>query len=147
MREAKRMTVRGGVGYQALLDEANAQVQLVTSNALAEELGDEDLILIDLRDIRELEREGHLPGAIHTPRGMLEFWIDPNSPYARPIFQEDKRFVFYCRSGWRSALATAVAMRLGLQRTSHLEGGFSAWKDSGFEIVPFVSKSARKEKR
>ena len=141
------MTVRGGVGYQTLLDEANAQVQLVTSNVLAEELGDEDLILIDLRDIRELEREGHLPGAVHTPRGMLEFWIDPNSPYARPIFQEDKRFVFYCRSGWRSALATAIAMRLGLQRTSHLEGGFSAWKDSGFEIVPFVSKSARKEKR
>lgn len=141
------MTVRGGVGYQTLLDEANAQVQLVTSNALAEKLGDEDLILIDLRDIRELEREGHLPGAVHTPRGMLEFWIDPNSPYARPIFQEDKRFVFYCRSGWRSALATAIAMRLGLQRTSHLEGGFSAWKDSGFEIVPFVSKSARKEKR
>ena len=141
------MTVRGGVSYQTLLDEANEQVQLVSTNALAEQLGDEDLILIDLRDIRELQREGHLPGAVHTPRGMLEFWIDPGSPYARPIFQEDKRFVFYCRSGWRSALATAIAMRLGLQRTSHLEGGFSAWKDSGFEIVPFVSKSARKEKR
>ena len=141
------MTIRGGVGYQALLDEANDQVQLVSTTALAEQLGDEDLILIDLRDIRELQREGHLPDAVHTPRGMLEFWIDPDSPYARPIFQEDKRFVFYCRSGWRSALATAVAMRLGLQRTSHLEVGFSAWKDAGFEIVPFVSKTARKEKR
>ena len=141
------MTVRNGVGYQTLLDEANAQVQLVSTTVLAERLGDEDLILIDLRDIRELQREGHLPGAVHTPRGMLEFWIDPDSPYARPIFQEDKRFVFYCRSGWRSALATAIAMRLGLQRTSHLEGGFSAWKDAGFEIVPLVSKTAQKEKR
>jgi len=141
------MTVRNGVGYQTLLDEANAQVQLVSATTLAERLGDEDLVLIDLRDIRELQREGHLPGAVHTPRGMLEFWIDPDSPYARPIFQEDKRFVFYCRSGWRSALATAIAMRLGLQRTSHLEGGFGAWKDAGFEIVPLASKAAQKEKR
>jgi rhodanese-related sulfurtransferase len=141
------MTVQNGVGYQTLLDEANAQVQLVSTTVLADQLGDDDLILIDLRDIRELQREGHLPGAVHTPRGMLEFWIDPNSPYARPIFQEDKRFVFYCRSGWRSALATAVAMRLGLQRTSHLEGGFSAWKDAGFEVVPLVSKATQKEKR
>jgi len=140
------MTVRDGVGYETLLDEANARVQLVSAVALADQLGDEDLVIIDLRDIRELQNEGHLPGAVHTPRGMLEFWIDPHSPYARPIFQEDKRFVFYCRSGWRSALATDVAMRLGLQRTSHLDGGFSAWKDSGFEIVPYKSKTASKRK-
>ena len=137
------MTVRGGIGYQTLLDEANAQIELVEATHLSDQLGDEDLVLIDLRDIRELEREGHLPGAVHTPRGMLEFWIDPNSPYARPIFQEDKRFVFYCRSGWRSALATAVAMRLGLQRTCHLDGGFSAWKDAGLEIAPYVPRAKK----
>lgn len=140
------MTVRNGVGYQTLLDEANALVNAVSPTVLAEQIGDEDLIVIDLRDIRELQREGHLPGAVHTPRGMLEFWIDPQSPYAKPIFQEDKRFVFYCRTGWRSALATAVAMRLGLQRTSHLDGGFSAWKDSGFEIVPYTANTAQKRK-
>jgi len=140
------MTVRNGVGYQTLLDEANALVNTVSATVLAEQIGDEDLIVIDLRDIRELQREGHLPGAVHTPRGMLEFWIDPQSPYAKPIFQEDKRFVFYCRTGWRSALATAVAMRLGLQRTSHLDGGFSAWKDSGFEIVPYTANTAQKRK-
>jgi rhodanese-related sulfurtransferase len=134
------MTVRDGVGYQTLLDEANAQIQFVSTTVLAEQIDDEDLIIIDLRDVRELQREGLIPGAVHTPRGMLEFWIDPQSPYAKPIFQEDKRFVFYCRSGWRSALATAVAMRLGLQRTSHLDGGFSAWKDSGFEIVRYVAR-------
>lgn len=140
------MTVRNGVGYQTLLDEANALVNAVSATVLAEQIGDEDLIVIDLRDIRELQREGHLPGAVHTPRGMLEFWIDPQSPYAKPIFQEDKRFVFYCRTGWRSALATAVAMRLGLQRTSHLDGGFSAWKDSGFEIVPYTANTDQKRK-
>ena len=135
------MTVRNGESLQTLLDEANAQVEVLTPAGLKEELGQEDLVLIDLRDIRELEREGHLPAAIHTPRGMLEFWIAPESPYARPIFQEDKRFVFYCQSGWRSALACAVAGRLGLERASHLEGGFTAWKKSGGEIVPYVKKS------
>lgn len=140
------MTVRDGVGYETLLDEANALVHVVSTTALAEQIGDEDLVIIDLRELLELQREGHLPGAVHTPRGMLEFWIDPTSPYAKPIFQEDKRFIFYCRSGWRSTLATAVAMRLGLQRTSHLDGGFSAWKDSGLEIVPYSSKSSKNAK-
>ena len=137
------MKVRGGIGYQTLLEEANSQSELISPTRLAEQIGDDALILIDLRDVRELEREGHLPGAIHTPRGMLEFWIDPNSPYARPIFQEDKRFVFYCRSGCRYALATAVAMRLGLQRTSHLDGGFTAWKDAGFEITAYTPRAKK----
>ncbi len=140
------MTIRNGVGYKTLLDEANAQVDTLTTAELAKQIEDEDLVVIDLRDIRELESDGHLPGAVHTPRGMLEFWIDPDSPYARPLFQEEKRFVFYCRSGWRSALATAVANRLGLQRTSHLEGGFSAWKDAGFEIVPYARRTSSKKK-
>ena len=140
------MTVRNGVGYQTLLDEANASVETITTDVLAKQLGDEDLVIIDLRDIRELQSEGHLPGAVHTPRGMLEFWIDPTSPYAKPIFQEDKRFVFYCRSGWRSALATSVANRLGLQRTSHLEGGFSSWKEAGCDVVPYTAKTPTPQK-
>ena len=134
------MTVRDGVGFRTLLEEADARIDSVDAVALIGQLDAEDLILIDLRDVRELEREGLLPGAVHCPRGMLEFWIDPESPYAKPIFQEDKRFVFYCRSDWRSTLAAAVAIRLGLQRVSHLKGGFSAWKESGFEVVPSVKK-------
>lgn len=134
------MTVRDGVGFQTLLDEANATVEIVTPEALSRQLGEDDLVVIDLRDIRELEREGHLPGAVHTPRGMLEFWISPESPYAKPIFQEDKRFVFYCQSGWRSALAAAVAGRLGLQRVSHLEGGFAAWKEQGSTVEAYARK-------
>jgi rhodanese-related sulfurtransferase len=134
------MTVRDGVGYKTLLDEANAVVEAISASRLAEQIGADDLVVIDLRDVRELQRDGHLPGAVHAPRGMLEFWIDPESPYANPIFESDKRFVFYCRSGWRSALATAVAMRLGLQRASHLEGGFSAWQEAGGAIVPYEPK-------
>lgn len=135
------MTVRDGVGHKTLLEEANSQIEAVSAEALRNEIGDEDLVLIDLRDIRELQREGHLPGAVHMPRGMLEFWIDPESPYAKPIFQENKRFVLYCQSGWRSALACSVAGRLGLQRASHLEGGFNAWKSAGGEVVPYEKKS------
>ncbi len=134
------MTVRDGISVKKLLDEANADIEVVSAEMLKSEIADENLVIIDLRDIRELEREGHLPGGVHTPRGMLEFWIDPDSPYARPIFQEDKRFVFYCQSGWRSALACAIANRLGLQRASHLEGGFTAWKEAGGEIVPYERK-------
>jgi len=134
------MTVRDGVGYKTLLDEANADIEAVSAETLQREIAQEDLVVIDLRDIRELQREGHLPGAVHTPRGMLEFWIDPDSPYAKPIFQEDKRFVFYCQSGWRSALACSIAGRLGLQRASHLEGGFTAWKEAGGELIPYEKK-------
>ncbi len=134
------MTVRNGVGYQALLEEANALVEATTAPVLGEALEDDDLVVIDLRDVRELQREGHLPGAVHAPRGMLEFWIDPESPYAKPIFQEEKRFVFYCQSGWRSALACAVASRMGLERASHLEGGFTAWKEAGLPVVPYEKK-------
>ena len=137
------MTIRNGVGYRTLLEEANALVEITTAEALRSEIGADDLVVIDLRDIRELEREGHLPGAVHTPRGMLEFWIDPESPYAKPIFQEDKRFVFYCQSGWRSALACQVAGRLGLEGASHLEGGFSAWKEAGGETVAFARRKPK----
>lgn len=136
------MTIRDGVGFKALLDEANALVDVATPESLVDQLGGDDLVLIDLRDIRELEREGKIPGAVHTPRGMLEFWIDPESPYAKPIFQEEKRFVFYCQSGWRSALATAVAVRLGLQSASHLAGGFVAWKEIGGPIEAHARKPA-----
>lgn len=134
------MTIKGGVGFQELLAEASAEVDVIGPGDLARQLGDQDLVLIDLRDVRELEREGKIPEAVHTPRGMLEFWIDPQSPYAKPLFQEDKRFVFYCQSGWRSALATAVANRLGLQRASHLEGGFLAWKESGGATQAYTRK-------
>jgi rhodanese-related sulfurtransferase len=93
--------------------------------------GSGDVVFVDLRDIRELAREGRVPGAFHCPRGMLEFWIDPENKYHKPVFAQDKRFVFFCAAGQRSALATETAQRMGLKPVAHIAGGFSAWKAAG----------------
>lgn len=125
-------------GVRALLEEANATVTTVAPEAALALVGREDVVFVDLRDVRELAREGRIPGAFHCPRGMLEFWIDPESPYAKPVFQQDKSFLFYCASGWRSALAAKTAQEMGLAPVAHLGGGFSAWKAAGgaVEEVP-----------
>ncbi|MBW7851967.1 MAG: rhodanese-like domain-containing protein [Rhodospirillales bacterium] len=118
-------------GYKALLEEAGRRVTtvpLAEARALWER---PDVQFVDLRDVRELEREGMIPGAFHAPRGMLEFWIDPESPYYKDVFGSGKTFVFYCQSAWRSALATLAVQEMGLAPVCHLEGGFRAWKDAG----------------
>jgi rhodanese-related sulfurtransferase len=115
-------------GYKALLAEANAEIATLGVDEAAAMHGRADVVFVDLRDPRELEREGRIPGAFHCPRGMLEFWIDPESPYAKPVFQEDKTFVFFCAGGWRSALAAKAAQDMGLKPVAHIEGGFGAWK-------------------
>ncbi|QRM31236.1 rhodanese-like domain-containing protein [Microvirga sp. VF16] len=118
-------------GYKTLLDEAHAKIKtLPVAEAMALH-GQEDVVFVDLRDPRELEREGRVPGAVHCPRGMLEFWIDPESPYHKPVFAQDKTFVFFCAAGWRSALSTATAQDMGLKPVAHVEGGFTAWKKAG----------------
>jgi rhodanese-related sulfurtransferase len=93
--------------------------------------GAEGVTFVDLRDPRELARDGMVPGAFHCPRGMLEFWIDPESPYARPQFQSGGRFVFYCGSGWRSALSAKAAVDMGLEGVSHISDGFAGWMKAG----------------
>ncbi|MGL5446020.1 MAG: rhodanese-like domain-containing protein [Rhabdaerophilum sp.] len=124
-------------GYRALLDEANARVRTLSVDEAKAMHSHEDVVFVDLRDPRELEREGRMPGAFHCPRGMLEFWIDPESPYAKPVFQEDKTFVFFCAGGWRSALAANTAQEMGLKPVAHMEGGFGAWKKaSGPMVLP-----------
>ncbi len=117
-------------GYKALLEEANAVVETLSVAAALPLHGDAGVVFVDLRDPREIQREGRIPGAFSCPRGMLEFWIDPDSPYAKPVFQDPKRFVFYCASGWRSALAARTAQEMGLEGVSHLGGGFTAWRDA-----------------
>ncbi|HBT02976.1 rhodanese-like domain-containing protein [Salipiger marinus] len=115
-------------GYKALIAEAEADIETLPVAAAKPLLDDDGVQFVDLRDRRELEREGRIPGAFNCPRGMLEFWIDPESPYHKPVFASGKRIVFYCASGWRSALATKAAQDMGLHPVCHLEGGFSAWK-------------------
>ena len=131
------------IGYQALIAEALSKIEtlnLEQANAL---LGDADTRFIDIRDIRELEREGMLPGALHAPRGMLEFWVDPESPYYKPLFGEGKRLVLYCASAWRSALATETLQRMGVPRVCHIAGGFTAWKAAQLPIVEKPAKHAK----
>ena len=118
-------------GYKALLDEAQAKIKTLPVNDAVALHGRDDTVFIDLRDPRELEREGRIPGAVHCPRGMLEFWIDPESPYHKPAFAQDKTYVFFCAAGWRSALSAATAQDMGLKPVAHIEGGFTAWKKAG----------------
>ena len=127
------------LGYKALLEEANALIPTVTV-ADAKRLMDEGAVLVDLRDPRELEREGRVPGSFHCPRGMLEFWIDPESPYHKPVFAQDTPFVFMCAGGWRSALCAAVAHRMGLKPVMHVGGGFKAWKEEGAPVEEYKHK-------
>ncbi len=119
------------VGYKQLLDEAMARVDTLPAEAALALHGAPGVVFVDLRDPRELDREGRIPGAFHCPRGMLEFWIDPESPYHKPVFAEDKRFVFFCAGGMRSALAAASAHDMGLEPVAHVEGGFGAWREAG----------------
>lgn len=131
-------------GYKALLAEAEAAVTTLSVEEARALHGRDDVVFVDLRDPRELEREGRMQGAFHCPRGMLEFWIDPESPYAKPVFQEDKRFVFFCAGGWRSALAAQTAQAMGLKPVAHLAGGFGAWKKAG---APFEAAEPREPAR
>ncbi len=114
-------------GIKTLLADANAVVEAIPVEQAKALVGSEDHVLVDLRDIRELQRSGKIPGAFSCPRGMLEFWIDPESPYHKDIFNQDKTYVFYCASAWRSALSAKVAMEMGLAPVAHIEGGFTAW--------------------
>lgn len=121
-------------GYKSLVAAAKAAITEVTAQEAVELARRPDVVLVDLRDPRELEREGRVPGAFHCPRGMLEFWIDPESPYFKPVFGADKSFVFFCAGGLRSALATKTALDMGLKPVAHIIGGFGAWKAAGGPI-------------
>ncbi|MHA7867661.1 MAG: rhodanese-like domain-containing protein [Salipiger thiooxidans] len=114
-----------------LVAEARARIPEVgTAEAIAA-LGDPDLVIVDIRDIRERQRSGVIPGSVHAPRGMIEFWVDPDSPYHKPVFaQEGKRYLFHCASGWRSALTVAALQEMGFE-AAHLRDGFTDWVAQG----------------
>lgn len=121
-------------GYQQLITEARTRIRTLTLEEAKAKHGDPNVVFVDIRDVRELEREGMIPGAFHAPRGMLEFWVDPESPYYKDVFGSGKEFVLYCASAWRSSLATAALQDMGLTPVSHIEGGFNAWKNAGFPV-------------
>lgn len=119
-------------GYKQLIAEAREKIRTLSLEEAAAKLADPDVVFVDIRDIRELEREGMIPNAFHAPRGMLEFWVDPDSPYHKDIFSSGKEFVLYCQSAWRSSLATLALQEMGLAPVCHIEDGYKAWKEAGF---------------
>jgi rhodanese-related sulfurtransferase len=128
-------------GIRTLIEAAEREIETMPVEEALALHGREDVVFVDIRDIRELQREGRMPGAFHCPRGMLEFWIDPESPYHKPVFSEDKRFLFFCAGGLRSALAAQTANRMGLKPIAHIKGGFGAWKKSGGPTAPVEKKA------
>jgi rhodanese-related sulfurtransferase len=118
-------------GFRQLVDEANAEVRTYSVAEAIAKYDDPHVQFVDVRDPRELERDGVIPGALSAPRGMIEFWVDPDSPYFKPVFGEDKEFVFFCSLGWRSALTTKTVQDMGLSNVAHIDGGFTGWKAAG----------------
>ena len=114
-----------------MVADARARIVEIETPDLIAMLDDPDVVVVDIRDIRERQRSGYIPGSFHAPRGMIEFWVDPDSPYFKDIFDQDgKKFVFHCASGWRSALTTATLLDMGFE-AAHLREGFSTWEKQG----------------
>ena len=119
------------LGVKQLVDAAKQEIDEITAEEALTLVDDDSVVIVDIRDVRELQRDGKIPKSFHCPRGMLEFWIDPASPYHKEIFAQDKKFIFHCASGWRSALATDIAWRLGLSPVAHLGSGLSGCEKAG----------------
>jgi rhodanese-related sulfurtransferase len=128
------------IGYKQLMAEAESKVRSIAPEEAIAMAGRDDVLIVDIRDPRELEAEGRIPGSYHAPRGMLEFWVDPESPYYKPVFGEERTFVIHCAGGWRSLLATEILNRMGIESAVNLKGGFSAWKAAGGPIEAIGDK-------
>lgn len=117
-----------------LVDAARGRIEQLTPDEVRAEVEAGTATLVDIRDVRELYREGKVPGAVHAPRGMLEWWVDPTSEYHRDVFRPEQRYIFYCAHGMRSALATDAVQSMGYGNVAHLTNGFASWKDAGFDV-------------
>ncbi|MEM1432007.1 MAG: rhodanese-like domain-containing protein [Pseudomonadota bacterium] len=123
-----------------MVKAARARIEEVETADLIARLGDPGIVIVDIRDVRERQRTGAIPGSVHAPRGMIEFWVDPDSPYYKEVFgQEDKRYIFHCASGWRSALTVATLQDMGFD-AAHLREGFSTWAEQGGPVEPVEKK-------
>ena len=133
-------------GYQQLVAEAMAQVTTYSVEEVRARLHDPQVQIVDIRDIRELA-QGTLPGAYHASRGMLEFWVDPASPYHKPLFADESRqFILFCGAGWRSALAVKTLQDMGMRNVAHIEGGFADWCAQGAPVQSLEEHKAASQK-
>jgi rhodanese-related sulfurtransferase len=117
-----------------LVVDAEREIVTLTLDEVRAAMDDPDTVIIDIRDVRELWREGKIPGALHSPRGMNEFWIDPTCEYHKPVYASGKRFILYCAGAWRSALEAKMFQDMGLINVAHMAGGFTAWKAAGLPV-------------
>lgn len=118
------------IPVKQMVSEARARITEIEADEAIAIFNDPDTVIVDIRDVRERERTGYIPGSFHCPRGMAEFWVDPESPYFKEIFSQDKRFIFHCASGWRSALTVDTLNKMGFS-CAHLKDGFSGWQQKG----------------
>jgi len=132
-------------GIKELCAEAEREIETMTVEQVMAVRDDPQVQLVDIRDVRELWRDGSIPGSVHAPRGMLEFWVDPQSPYYRDTFGSGKKFVFFCAGGMRSALAAQAVHRMGLAPVAHMAGGYGAWTKAGGPTEPREAKLPEKK--
>ena len=131
-------------GFKQLVDEAMAEVKTYSVAAVQARIGQPDMQILDIRDVREMN-DGTIAGAYHAPRCMLEFWVDPASPYFKKIFaDESKEFVLFCGAGWRSALAAKTLQDMGITNVAHIEGGYGDWVKAGAPTETLAEYRARK---
>ena len=134
-------------GFRQLVDEAMEEVKTYTVEDVQARMSDPALQIVDIRDPRELERDGTVVGALHAPRGMLEFWVDPASPYFKPVFADESReYVLFCGAGWRSALAAKALQDMGMTNVAHIDGGFTEWAKQGAPVESYEAHRARRAK-
>lgn len=124
-----------------MVADARARIKEIDTADLIAQHQDPDVVVVDIRDIRERQRTGSIPGSVHAPRGMIEFWVDPDSPYHKDVFaQPDKRYVFHCASGWRSALTVATLQDMGFD-AAHLRDGFTDWTEKGGPVEQIAPRT------
>ncbi|MEI8028961.1 MAG: rhodanese-like domain-containing protein [Comamonadaceae bacterium] len=134
-------------GYQQLVAEAMAEVKTYSVAEVLARLHDPSVRIVDIRDVRELV-DGTVVGAFHAPRGMLEFWVDPASPYHKPLFaDETKEFILFCGAGWRSALAAKALQDMGMTNVAHIDGGYAGWVKAGAPTETLDQQKARRQKK
>ncbi|MES1945763.1 Rhodanese domain-containing protein [Salinisphaera sp. C84B14] len=122
------------LSVQDLVARAQERVNTLSPDAVDQRRVNPGVLLVDVRDVRERKRDGHIPGSLHVPRGMLEFWVDPESPYHKPELAQAQALILYCNKGWRSALAAATLQDMGLGDVAHMDGGFDRWAEQQREI-------------
>lgn len=128
------MTKKLKTSVSQMVADARSVIEEVDAKDMLDAVNSDDIVIVDIRDIRERQRGGFIPGSFHCPRGMAEFWVDPESPYYKEIFGEDKKFIFHCASGWRSALTTETLQKMGMENIAHMKDGFTSWKEAGGAI-------------